>query len=337
MADAERAAPAAEKRNEDAKRQPWPLWKKLAVAAAVLIVVVGLAVGLGVGLTRHRGDNTDDNNNDGPGSDSPAGRNATWRPKAGASWQIVLRNPVDLSAALSPDVDVYDLDVYENPAATIAALRNRGKRVVCYFSAGSYEDWRADKGEFKDGDLGKQLRGWRGERWLRLSSENVRRIMRQRVKYAAGKGCDAIDPDNVDGYQNDNGLGLTADDSISFMAFLHGEASKYNMSLGLKNAGDIIPSVLNLTDFHVNEQCVEHAECATFAAYISAGKPVFHIEYPDSKPSIAADKREAICARTGASRGAGGFSTVMKRMELDGWVEYCDGSVFDTKIRPKGG
>ncbi|KND88889.1 hypothetical protein TOPH_06401 [Tolypocladium ophioglossoides CBS 100239] len=337
MADTEKAQPVKE------KRQPWPLWKKLAVAAAVFLAVVGLAVGLGVGLTRHHGD--DNNNNTGNdnstggsgggsggggGGDNPAGRNATWRPKAGVSWQIILRNPVDLSTALSPGVDVFDLDMYENSAATLATLRDSGKRVICYFSAGSYEDWRADKGEFQDSDLGKPLRGWPGERWLRLSSDNVRRIMTERIKYAAGKGCDAVDPDNVDGYQNDNGLGLTDDDSISFMTFLHGEAAKYNMSIGLKNAGDIIPNVINITDFSVNEQCVQHSECPTFAAYITAGKPVFNIEYPDSAPNIAVNTVQDICT----AKGVAGFSTVMKKMELDGWVEYCDGNVFETKTGP---
>jgi hypothetical protein len=44
------------------------------------------------------------------------------------------------------------------------------------------------------------LDGWPGERWLRLGSENVRRIMKGRVELAGQKGCDGVDPDNVDGY-----------------------------------------------------------------------------------------------------------------------------------------
>lgn len=113
------------------------------------------------------------------------------------------------------------------------------------------------------------------------------------------------------------------------MTFLHGEAAKYNMALGLKNAGDIIPGVLNMTDFSVNEQCAEHAECPTFAAYIAAGKPVFHIEYPDDVPELASETVDGVCA----SEGVAGFSTVMKKMELDGWVGYCDGKVYETKIQ----
>ncbi|PWI75941.1 hypothetical protein PCL_06599 [Purpureocillium lilacinum] len=368
MSDAEHAAPAAsEKRsgNENDggdktkdKRPGWPLWKKLAVAGAIFLVVVGLAVGLGVGLTRSRGggdsDSSDDEKRDGgapppPSNGTGSSRSSVWRPKAGTSWQIVLRNPVDLGSGgggsgVTPDVDVYDLDMYENSAATFQKLHGAGKKVVCYFSAGSYEDWRADKGEFKDVDLGKPLRGWAGERWLKLGSENVRRIMSKRVEYAAQKGCDAIDPDNVDGYQNDNGLGLTANDTISFVTFLQAEASRHNMSMGLKNAAGIIPEVLHLCDFSVNEQCVEEGECESFAAFVAAGKPVFHIEYPDGVDGenaaggkILKAAAEEICGRKGKAKGAEGFSTVMKRMELDGWVEYCDGKVYETKTtKPRG-
>lgn len=192
MANTEQAWLESEKSNEIGRR-PWPLRKKLTMAAVVFLIAVGLA------LTRHHGNN---GNNAGHGNRNNhlGRRSATWRPSSGTSWQIILRRPVDLGTALSPDVDVYDLDMYENPAATLKALQEKGKRVICYFSAGSYEDWRADKGEFTDADLGKPLVGWPGERWLKLSSENVRRIMSERVKYAADKGCDAIDPDNVDGY-----------------------------------------------------------------------------------------------------------------------------------------
>ena len=44
------------------------------------------------------------------------------------------------------------------------------------------------------------LDGWPGERWLKLSSDNVRSIMKKRVEMSAQKGCDGIDVDNVDGY-----------------------------------------------------------------------------------------------------------------------------------------
>lgn len=52
--------------------------------------------------------------------------------------------------------------------------------------------------------MGAELDGWPGERWLKLSSENVRNIMKKRIDLAWRKGCDGVDPDNVDGYVSHN-------------------------------------------------------------------------------------------------------------------------------------
>lgn len=39
--------------------------------------------------------------------------------------------------------------------------------------------------------------GWAGENWLDVKNQQVRDIMTARVKTAAGKNCDAIEPDNM--------------------------------------------------------------------------------------------------------------------------------------------
>ncbi|TQV93902.1 hypothetical protein V2A60_003939 [Cordyceps javanica] len=110
------------------------------------------------------------------------------------------------------------------------------------------------------------------ERLVRLSSLKICDIMKNRIVLAANKGCDGIDPDNVVDF-----------DSIDFLAFLHDEANKYNMSVGLENTTDITDDVMHLTDFSANEQCAadkENIDCEAFHKFIDAGKPVFHIESP---------------------------------------------------------
>ncbi len=81
----------------------------------------------------------------------------------------------------------YDIDLFDNSAAIIEGLHNDGRRVVCYFSAGSYENWRPDSGDFEEADLGNTLDGWPGERWLDIRSANVRDIMKARLDLAAQK------------------------------------------------------------------------------------------------------------------------------------------------------
>ena len=170
-------------------------WKRLAIILAVVITVIGLALGLGLGIGLRKGKKDED--------EGVPDRSKKWTPEVGASWQIILSRALKLpddDADLTPDVDVFDIDLYTNDDAVFSQLRKRGKRIICYFSAGSYEDYRPDSKDFKEGDMGKELDGWPGERWLKLSSSSIRDIMSKRIKYASERGCDAIDPDNVDGF-----------------------------------------------------------------------------------------------------------------------------------------
>lgn len=81
--------------------------------------------------------------------------------------------------------------------------------------------------------------------------------------------------------------------------------------------------------FSVNEECSSYDECDTFAAFIEAGKPVFHIEYPDNAPDNVSDEDlSKACTSTGTTN----FSTVVKTLDLDGWVEYCDGTTAETAV-----
>ena len=128
-------------------------------------------------------------------------RDSLWLPSAGTTWQIVLQNPVKVSSlAASPQAQAYDIDMFGNSADTISALQSKAIKVICYFSAGTYESYRPDSSQFTPADMGKQLGAWAGEYWLNVSSPNVRNIMAARIRMAAWKGCDAIDPDNMDGY-----------------------------------------------------------------------------------------------------------------------------------------
>jgi hypothetical protein len=187
-------------------RQPWSLRRKLLLAVGIVIIILALGLGIGLGLTLGRDDNDDDNTSPPTSTLTPLPTPNTtlpWTPSVSSTWQIILSHPPDLSSSstsTTPNVDVFDIDLFDTPRETIQQLHAMGKKVLCYFSAGSYEDWRPDASEFRDEDLGKVLNGWPGEKWLDLGSQNVRRIMKQRIALAGEKKCDGIDPDNVDAY-----------------------------------------------------------------------------------------------------------------------------------------
>jgi hypothetical protein len=306
--------------------------------AAFAVTALALGVGLGVGLTR-KSSSHDSNASAAPDQNlgipsltsttptssltSSSSSNPTakpiWQPHVEASWQIVLLNPL---ANLTVSASIFDIDLFTNNASTIASLHRLGRKVICYFSAGSYEDFRPDASSFAPSDYAKELQGWPGEFWLNTSSPNVRSIMEARLDLAVSKGCDGVDPDNVDGYDNDTGLNLTADSAVAYMTFLSNEAHARGLSIGLKNSARIVESVLHLVEFQVNEQCVEFGDCKEFVAFLEAGKPVFHIEYPttDAEPNVVrAAKRKEICGNVDARR----FSTLLKNMVLDEWFLAC--------------
>lgn len=112
---------------------------------------------------------------------------------------------------------------------------------------------------------------------------------------------------------------MTTADSVDFVNYLASQAAARNLSIGLKNAAAIIPEVISPMAWSVNEQCVAYNECDKYRAFIDAGKPVFHIEYPSSAPNIASSTKSQICGDSSAA----GFSTVLKKMNLDSFVEYC--------------
>ncbi|ORY19891.1 glycoside hydrolase superfamily [Clohesyomyces aquaticus] len=202
---------------------------------------------------------------------------------AGSSWDILLNKGdgvANVKQAISANFKVIDIDLFDTDKATIADLK-ANKQVICYFSAGSKEGWRPDAKDFKDGDTGKGLDGWPDENWVNVKSENVRSIMKKRIQKAADSGCTAIDPDNVDGFDGgQDGFGYDKSAYVDYMKFMAKEASSHNMAIGLKNAVDMIPDVIDVVQFAVNEQCHQYSgECAKYKRFTDANKAVFNIEY----------------------------------------------------------
>ncbi|KAL5345451.1 hypothetical protein ACLOAV_009824 [Pseudogymnoascus australis] len=303
-------------------------WRWIITGVVASLVIVGLAVGLGVGLSsRHSSSGASSSNasSDGSPKNNPTTGDSSsaasiWQPAVGVKWQIVLQAPINETEI---DVPVYDIDLFDSTASIIAWAQGQGRKVICYFSAGSYEDWRPDSASFKPEDYGNGLEGWEGEYWLNTSSANARNIMLTRLDQAAKKGCDGVDPDNIDGYENDSGLDLTTDTAVDFVTFLADATHARNMSFGLKNGAKILSQVLDLIQWNVVEECVQYDECGDYARVIDAGKPVFVIEYPttEERPSYVSDeKKEEICGNGGIPPG---FSTVLKNMNLDEWIVQC--------------
>ena len=221
---------------------------------------------------------------------------------------------------ISYDAKVYDVDLFDVPQATIAALKAAGRHVVCYFSAGSSEDWRSDYSRFLPADQGNVLSGWPGERWLDTRSTNVRNIMAARLDLAVSKQCDGVEPDNVDGYANAPGLPLDASTQLDYDRFIAAQAHARGLAVALKNDVDQVPDLAGDFDFAVNEQCHEFGECAAYAAFTTAGKAVFNAEYLDAYVTDAT-ARARMCTEARAAN----LRTLVLPLGLDDSFRYaCD-------------
>lgn len=231
-----------------------------------------------------------------------------WQPAPGTTWQIQLQG--DLNTTYN--VDVYDVDLFDVSEAQISAFHSEGRKVVCYFSAGSFENWREDAGDFPASVIGNDLDGWPGESWLDIRDlETLIPVMESRMDIAVQKGCDGVDPDNVDGYTNSSGFPLTYADQLTYNIAVAQAAHERSLAVGLKNDLNQINDLIEYFDFAVNEQCFEYDECSLVTPFIEDGKAVFNIEY-----ELTADD---FCMEANSYS----FSSLIMSYDLDGERYSC--------------
>lgn len=213
-----------------------------------------------------------------------------YRPAVDTRWQIQLQGTINTAHV----ADVYDVDLFDTEDSTLAALKAAGRRVMCYFSAGTYEPWRTDAEAFRAEEIGEPLEDFPDERWLDVRSSRVLAVMEERIALAAARGCDGVDPDNVDGFANETGFPLTAADQLHYNKALAQAAHARGLAVGLKNDLEQVSDLVASFDFAINEECHEYEECDLLAPFVAAGKPVLNIEYAEVFKSEAGFA--ALCA-----------------------------------------
>ncbi|GJP52125.1 hypothetical protein CLOM_g11222 [Closterium sp. NIES-68] len=248
----------------------------------------------------------------------PPGTSFVWH-LSGADSDVDPRHPAK----------VYTVDA-SLAASTMARLRRAGKRVMCYISFGTAEDWRGDYHQFPNAALGGLVcRGdecadvWPGERWVDVKSAAVRAIMEARVQAAKSKGCDGVDPDNINAYSNNITVQAVTDFTVT-------EDDQYAMSVGLKNPGSLAPShMAGLFDWALIESCSYYSDwgggewysgkyqCDYANEFIVRSKAVFAIEYAEQWGTSATTVNgmrfpQGLCADSNAH----GFTTNLCTFDL---------------------
>ena len=184
---------------------------------------------------------------------------------------------------------VWDIDLFVDQLVSgnnttlntgaVDAIHARGGHVICYVDAGTWENWRADAGEFPESVLGKH-NGWPGERWLDIRPPStLRPIMTRRVqKCARGRVRRRRVRQRRRLHQPHR---LPADGARTSAATTCSSPTRTprGLSVGLKNDLGQIPKLKPYFDFAINEQCMQYSECGALRALHGVGKPVFEVEY----------------------------------------------------------
>lgn len=245
-----------------------------------------------------------------PKEATPVSAKDWWRPAPGLTWQWQLTGDVDLDLS----IEVIDIDLDVNPSV-VDHYHHKGTKVICYISVGSHENWRSDADQFPDMVLGKDYEGWSGEKWLDIRRiDLLAPIMLARLDKCVAKGFDAVEPDNMQIWDNDTGFPLTYDDQLNYALWLAEEVHKRGLAIGQKNAPDQTRDLIDIFDFAITEDAFYYNWAKEMQPYIQAGKPVFAAEYTD----LPGDFQE-FCRQSKEL----GFSTILKHRDLDAWVDTC--------------
>ena len=216
---------------------------------------------------------------------APAPCSGCWRPGLVTSWQWQLQGTIDQSV----DAQMYDVDLFDAPASTVAALHAKGGRVVCYVSAGLVRGLAPGRRHVPRGAARQRRRRLGGRalaRRAQCSGDALGADHAPRLDLCSSKGFDAVEFDNVDGYTNGPGFPITAADQLYYNAWLANEAHQRGLSVGAQERHRADPrrccrtSTSRSTSSASSTASARRREPATATTSSSrAGKAVFGVEY----------------------------------------------------------
>lgn len=209
-------------------------------------------------------------------------RNVTFANKA---WGF--ENGGKVASYTGRGVLIFDLD--ELTAGEVTTLKNANHIIQCYFSSGTTESWRDDylsnQAAWDSAALAK-LPNW-DERWLDLRNlTKLKALLTPRFDRAKTIGCDALELDNVDCFDNAEcyqSMGKTRavakEMQIEWNTWQVEAAHTRGLSISLKNALELVIPMANLYDFAVNEGCGAYSECGMYEPFLTQDKAVLNHEY----------------------------------------------------------
>lgn len=117
-----------------------------------------------------------------------------------------------------------------------------------------------------------------------IANSNIKPLIEKRLELAKEKGCDAVEPDNIDIYLNESVQKwkdpVTKEDQLNYDIWLSTEARNRGLAIALKNDVGNAQLLEPYFDFAINEDCYAFDECYLYSdSFIKNNKPVFVVAY----------------------------------------------------------
>jgi hypothetical protein len=214
-----------------------------------------------------------------------------WQPPPTTSaWQWQLQGRIDTGV----EAGVYDIDGFQARESDVRALHRHRRRAICYLDVGSWESYRPDAGRFPSSVIGRRYEGFPDERWLDVSHfELFAAPLERRIAMCAKKRFDAVEPDNLAGWENDTGFAISRSDQLRFNRWIAAEVHGRGMAVALKNDGPQVKQLVGVFDFAIVEQCFQYEECGQYRPFVERDKAVFEAEY-ELEPAQFCDAAKAL-------------------------------------------
>ncbi|KNC78547.1 hypothetical protein SARC_09031 [Sphaeroforma arctica JP610] len=191
-----------------------------------------------------------------------------------------------------------DVDMFGTSENNIKTLVDAGHYVVCYIDLGTAEDWRPDYDQLVK--YCPEDSAYSDERWLDITQWEFAPIMDDRLQEAKDKGYMGLEYDNID--CESYGANCVPGESISslkpyeiaYLTYLADKAHDLGMSVGMKNAVDLITTIGDKFDWAINESCAAYNECGLYEPFKQANKAVFGVEYDDGSKDCSSEQKDGI-------------------------------------------
>lgn len=241
-----------------------------------------------------------------------------YKPTIGDTFEWRL-DSIGLNEVNQYSCDIIDIDAFSASKELIDAFHARGIKVIAYISVGTIENYRPDAALLPTDIIGEIYPSWPDERFLNIREiDKMRAFISSRFDMIKQKGFDGIEPDNMDGYGEENGFQLTLDDTKLFCDWIIEEAHSRGLSIGQKNTEELVPVMYKKFDWVLTEDVFDANTQNDYSQYISLGKPVFSAEYTDAMG--ISDFNSLVCPLANQMK----YYAFLKHRDLNQWTYVCD-------------